>query len=541
MTHTAHPTPSTMIARAAVSVALVTVAARVVGLIRMVVLAATVGDSGFLGNTYASANLLPNVVFEVVAGGALASLVVPVLAGPVERGDEQTTARAASGLLTRTVVVLVPAALVGLILARPLMSLLTAGVTDDVTREAQVDLGARMLVVFMPQVVLYGVGIVLAGLLQSHRKFVAAALAPLLSSLVVIVTYLLYAQGAGSGLPGEVSRRDELVLSVGTTLGVVVLSLSLLWPASRLGISLRPVWRLPDGIGARVRRLAIAGAAGVIAQQVALLAATIVANEQSGAVIGYQLSYAVFLLPWGVLAVPLATSAFPTLAANADADRLGVYSSTLAGASRAMVVVCAGASAILWAVHRPLARLLPFAPDAVGDVVGREAVGDGVKLFVLGLVPYGLLALLTRALFARGRTAAAGSAMVIGFAVTAVGCFVGAAVSSADPVSVIGLAHSAGMLVAAVLLVVGVIRDTGRRSLAGTARSTLVAVPSAALAAWIGTVVVGQLDLGSRSSLLVACAVGAAVVSVTFAALLTAARDPALAAVAGQLRRTRRD
>ncbi|HVE62345.1 MAG TPA: lipid II flippase MurJ [Mycobacteriales bacterium] len=526
------------IARAAVAVALVTVAARVVGLVRMVVLAATVGDSGFLGNTYASANLLPNVVFEVVAGGALASLVVPVLAAPVERGDVGTAERAASGLLTRAVVVLVPAAVLGAVFARPLMTLLSSGVEDEVVRDAQIDLGARMLIVFMPQVVLYGVGIVLAGLLQSHRRFLGPALAPLLSSLVVIGTYVLYAQGSGSGLPGEVSRRDELVLSVGTTLGVVVLSLSLLLPASRLGLRLRPLWRLPDGVGARIRRLAVVGAVGVVAQQGALLIATIVANAEPGAVIAYQLSYAVFLLPWGVLAVPLATSAFPTLAAQADGDRLTDYSATLATAVRAMVVVCAGASAALWAVHRPLARLLPFMPEAVGGAVGREAVGDGIKLFVIGLLPYGLLALLTRALFARGRTAAAGVATVAGFAVTGAGCLLGAALAPSDPVAVIGLAHSLGMITAAALLIASVLRDTGMPSLAGAARTACLAVPSAVVAAVVGEVAADGLEPSlATTSLVSTCAIAGVVVGLVYVAGLAAGRSPELATLADSLRR----
>ncbi len=511
------------------SVALVTVAARVVGLVRMVVLAATVGDSGFLGNTYASANLLPNVIFEVVAGGALASLVIPVLAGPLERGDSVMAERTASSLLTRVVVILVPASIAGVVLARPLMSVLSSGVDDPALREAQVDLGARMLVVFMPQVVLYGVGIVLVGLLQSHRKFLGPAVAPLLSSLVVIGAYVLYAQGSGSDLPGEVSHRDELVLSIGTTLGVVVLSLSLLVPTSRLRLRLRPTWRLPDGVGTRVRRLAVAGAAGVVAQQGALLIATVVANAQPGAVIAYQLSYAVFLLPWGVLAVPLATSAFPTLASNAEEERVPVYSSTLAAAVRAMVVVCAGASAVLWAVHRPLARLLPFMPEGVGGVVGRESVGDGIKLFVIGLLPYGLLALLTRALFARGRAAAAGMATVTGFVVTGAACVLGAAVLPADPVAVIGFAHSLGMAVAALLLVAAVWRDTGVASLAGAARAAAVAMPAAAVAAVVGEVVADQFGShASRPALLTVCALSSVAASLVYVGVLTAARSPEL-------------
>ena len=96
-----------------------------------------------------------------------------------------------------------------------------------------------MLLVFLPQVVLYGLGVVLTGVLQAHRRFLGPALAPLLSSLVVIGAYLAYGAQA-RGRPRRRSRpsrsRQELTLSVGTTLGVVVLAGSLLLPLRRTGL-----------------------------------------------------------------------------------------------------------------------------------------------------------------------------------------------------------------------------------------------------------------------------------------------------------------
>ena len=99
-------------------------------------------------------------------------------------------------------------------------------------------LGADLLRVFAIQIPLYGVGIVLGGVLQSHHRFVAAALAPLMSSLVVIVTYVAYgAVAADPAAPiAEVpAGATTTVLAVGTTLGVVALSLPLLVPVRRAG------------------------------------------------------------------------------------------------------------------------------------------------------------------------------------------------------------------------------------------------------------------------------------------------------------------
>ncbi len=254
---------------AAGSIALVTVASRAVGFGRVAVLSRTLGTS-CVGDVYSAANAVPNLVFELVAGGALAALVVPVLAGPVADGDRAAVSRTASALLTWTVVVLVQVAVAGA-LAAPL--LMRALLGDGPACEQAVEVGARMLVVLLPQVVLYGLAVVLTGVLQAHRRFLGPALAPLLSSLVVISAFLLYAAGGRAARLPYPSRAQELVLSVGTTLGVAVLALSLLVPLRACRLRLRPTWSFPPGVAVRAGRLAAGGVAGLAAQQLALVVA----------------------------------------------------------------------------------------------------------------------------------------------------------------------------------------------------------------------------------------------------------------------------
>src|SRR5699024_5577577 len=98
--------------------------------------------------------------------------------------------RTASALLTWALTVLVPLALLIAVLARPIAAALLGPELD--CGDQAISTAATMLTVFAPQVVLYGIGIVLSGVLQAHRRFLAAAVAPLLSSLVVIGVYLGY-------------------------------------------------------------------------------------------------------------------------------------------------------------------------------------------------------------------------------------------------------------------------------------------------------------------------------------------------------------
>ena len=312
------------IGRAAVMIGVITVLARLVGFGRQVVFAHTVGTT-CLGTAYTTANMVPNIIYDIVLGGALSSVVVPVLAGPAgeSRTGEQAR-RIASSLLTWTVLLLVPVSAVLALAARPIVSGLLSG-ASGCPRGEMVGVGARMLIVFAPQVLLYGLAVVLYGILQSHRRFGAPALAPLLSSLVVIGAYAGFGAIGGAYVFGnrlhELPPFAEYLLSVGTTLGVLALVITAIIPARRLHIGMRPTLRFPSGVGSRVRRLALAGVVTLVAQDASAAVVIVLANHygNNGALVIYGFAWAVFVVPYAVLAVPIATSAFPALSATSAA------------------------------------------------------------------------------------------------------------------------------------------------------------------------------------------------------------------------------
>jgi putative peptidoglycan lipid II flippase len=499
---------------AAAGIAAVTVAARVVGFGRTAVLGRTVGPT-CVGDTYTAANAVPNVLFEVAAGGALAGLVVPVLAGALARGDRATASRTVSALLTWTVAVLVPVALLAA-LAAPL--LVQAVLGSDPTCAGAVATGARMLRVFAPQVVLYGVGVVLAGALQADRRFLGPALAPLLSSLVVIGAYAAYAAQDPTGALAGLTTAQELTLSVGTTLGVAALSLSLLVPLRRTGLRLRPTWRFPPGVAARARALAGAGVAALAAQQVALVVALrLAAGGAEGSVVVLTLATALFLVPWAVLTVPLATSAFPLLSAAAEGADEDAYAATARRALRAVVVVGTGSAAVLAAVAAPAATVL--LEGAPGAGAGARELGRAVAAFAPGLLGYGLVALLARALYARGEGRAAATGTVVGWlAVAAADVALVAALPDADRVLLLGAGSSTGLTLGALLLLRALHRASPQ-SLAGTARAAVTGLTAGGLA--VGAAALVPLrGTGSVPEALVVCAVLALVAVAVHAAAL---------------------
>ncbi|MGN9811499.1 murein biosynthesis integral membrane protein MurJ [Micromonospora sp. BQ11] len=464
------------VAGAAALIAVLTVVARLAGFGRTAVFTWTLAPTD-LGGTYVVANAVPNIIFEIVAGGALASLVVPLLAGAVAAGDRATVARTTGALLTWSLALLVPLALAVALLAEPLIGLLGEGLTA-----AQQDSGARMLRVFAPQLPLYGIGIVLTGVLQAHRRFAWPVIAPLLSSLTVVAVYLVFtlAEGARATV-AEVSRGGELLLSAGTTAGVVVLSLSLLIPFRRLRIVPAVGFRFPGDARARVGGLAVAGAVTVTAQQVALAVSLNQVSYGATADLGvFNLAQTVFLLPWAVLAVPLAVAAYPALSAASAVGDEEAYRATLAPTVRGVLLFsCLGAAALVGTAG-PVGHL--FFDGAAADTAAGAVAG-----FAPGLLGYALFAVLSRALYARGETRSATRAIAVGFlTVPPAVLLLGAALPLRDRVPAVALGNSVGMLLLGGLLLVAVRRAAGPAALAGTTRAGAAGLLGGTLAALAG-------------------------------------------------------
>jgi putative peptidoglycan lipid II flippase len=313
-------------------------------------------------------------------------------------------------------------------------------------------------------------------------------IAPLLSSLTVIGTYLTFAatQGRGTRVV-DLSRTGELILSVGTTLGVTVLSLCLLVPVRRLGLRLRPRYTFPGGAGRQALRLGWAGVVTVGAQQLVLLLMLALALRRGapeGTYAFFAAAQTAFLLPWAVFAVPLATAVYPRLAAAHTGGDLAGYRVTLARGTRSVVLLCCLGAAALVALADPMARLLNV-PAAAAGIAG----------FAPGLLGYGLFAVLSRALYARGETRVAAVATATGWAITAAAAvLLAAALPGTHRVLALSLANTVGMAALGVLLVAAVRRSAGPGALAGLGRAAAVGLAGALSGAAAGRAVSVGLD-----------------------------------------------
>nr|WP_269329280.1 lipid II flippase MurJ [Kineosporia babensis] len=492
-----------------------------------------------IGGAYAAANLLPNLLFEVVAGGALASAVVPLLAGPLTRSSREEIDKIVSALIGWVLVVLVPLSVLLALLAVPLSKILITENPD--CGGGQQELVARMISVFAPQIALYGIGVVLTGTLNAHRRFFWPAAAPLLSSIVVVGAYFAFGatnQGARTveNLPGTA----EAWLAWGTTAGVAVMTLPLLWPAYRAGVRIRPTLTFPPGVARRGLALASAGIAALLAQQAALLTAMLLGSRSgdTGAFVVFQYTQAVYFLPYAVLAVPLATSAFPRLAESASTGDEAGFAATAASSTRVVVLVSLFGTAVLAGVAVAVGEFFTGIDAAKKASVSLGEMGNALTVMAPGLVGFALIAHIGRALYARERGRAAAVATSLGWAAVIVGSIAG--VQMAPTVTGLAWGNTIGMVVAAALLVVALRRVAGAASTAGLARLLLLAGVATVVAAVAGREI-SYLVLDGRQSTVIlslfAGVVAATVSAVVFAGLLAVLDRKNLGMLIGRITR----
>jgi putative peptidoglycan lipid II flippase len=528
------------VAGAAVLIGAITILARVTGFAKQLAFARAVGTN-CLATAYYTANQVPNVIFEVVAGGALAGMVVPVLAGAAARSAEQARAdvgRISSALMTWVLLLLVPIAALTALAAGPVTRLLISGDVRGCDPGQVIAVATHMLVVFAPQIPLYGMAVVLYGVLQAHRRFAGPALAPLVSSVVVIVAYLAFVPlSGGDGDPASVPWAAQIALSAGTTLGVLALVVTVVGPGARLGLRWRPTLRFPEGAAVQVRRLALAGLSALVAQQAAMAIVIPLANRQigGGALAAYSYAWAIYQVPYAVLAVPIATSAFPVLAAQAEGGDGDGFAALSAQTTRAVVLISGLAAGALAAAAAPVAHV--FLAQADTQVQPAE-FARAIALFAPGLVGYGLMAHLSRVLYAAGRGRPAARGMVLGWLVTGVAQVVLALLlPPAWRLGGLAAGQAVGMTAGGALLLASVFAARGAAALQGVSRATLAAVLGGGAGFLAGAGAVRLVGDGGPWTGLVAAALAGLVALAAGVAVTAGADRDDLAAVLSRFRR----
>lgn len=510
--------PRADLARATFTITAWNAVSRATGFVRVVAMGAALGATS-LGDAYQSANLVSNILFELLAGGMLSSVLVPTFVELVDAGRRDDATRLAGALLGRALATLGIVVAVGVAAAPWIMRALTIGVEAQTVREEQVHLGAFLLVFFLPQVLLYATGAVATALLQAEHRFTAAAVAPVFNNLVVIVTMAAFRALRDGSTGFDITTGQKLVLALGTTGGVLAMTLVPLVAVAARGKVLRPRWH---AAGHPLRDLASRGmwAAGHLGLNQLLVAVTIVvAASVRGGVVAYQIAFTFFLLPHAVLSNPIFTALFPRLASDAQGGRVEAFARDLGAGVRLTASLLLPAAGLLAALATPLLAVVRL---GALDEAGAGFVASVLAAYAVGLLGYSTFFLLTRAAYALGdvRSPTVVNAGITGAAVIAM-VVLSAGVEGHARVVVLGLVHAVAVTAGAVVLHLRVEARLGRAVpvVAAIARDTLLA-GAAALVAWR---IADGFDVGGRGSAAIGVAVagtiGAAVYAVGHALL----------------------
>ncbi|WP_308128212.1 murein biosynthesis integral membrane protein MurJ [Modestobacter italicus] len=388
---------SRSVLRAAGTMAVASLVSRLTGFLRTVVLTAALGF-GLVGNAYTVANTLPNIVYELLLGGVLTSVVVPLLVSAQER-DADGGVRYTQRLLTLATVGLAALTVLA-VLAAPALTWLM-GIRED---PGQVELANWLARILLVEIVFYGIGALATAVLNARQVFGPPAWAPVLNNVVVIATgaVFLLASGPGDLTPVTITAFQVWLLGIGTTLGIAVQAFVLLPLLGRNGVPLRPRW------GLRGTGLGEAGTLGlwvigyVLVSQIGVVVASVVANAaaDAGGLGPFAFSNAslLFQMPYGIIGVALLTALLPRMSrAAARHDTPGVVADLSLG-TRLSATGLLPVTALLM-VLGPAVGVLAFARGNA-DVSDARGVGVALAFGAFGLLPMAVTLLQLRVFYA---------------------------------------------------------------------------------------------------------------------------------------------
>jgi putative peptidoglycan lipid II flippase len=375
-----------------------TVASRGTGFLRNAAIAAVLGVQG-VGAAYNVANTTPNIVYELLLGGILTSVIVPVLVRAAKHDGDHGEAYAQR--LLSLVVLVLGAATVLLILFAPLLVDLYMHNAADKDRE----LAVVFTRFFLPQMLFYGAGAVMGAILNTRDRFAAPTWSPVLNNLVVICTCVLFLALPGTnGLSAAtITGTQVLVLSIGTTLGIVAQTIALVPSLRASGFHFRLRTDLRGtGLG-KIGSLGKWVLLYVAANQVAFVVLVRLANvetlnDEGRGYASYVNAFLLWQLPHAVVAVSIITALLPRMSRAAADERLPDMRDLLNRGMRLSISVLVPAAVAFLVLGQVLSTVI-FAHLRV-SVDEARYIGTLLAVFSIGLVPFSAYQLQLRAFYA---------------------------------------------------------------------------------------------------------------------------------------------
>ncbi len=354
------------------------------GLVRQILIANQFG-TGLEIDAFYAAQTLPEILFSLAAGGALASAFVPTFTELLNRPDPQAAWRLASSTVTLVALVLAAASTLAALSAPWLIGLLAPGLART---PGQADLAAELLRILLLSPMLFGISGLIMGMLNAHGRFLAAALAPTFYWLgmilgLVFLTPIFGIRGLAWGA----------VLGAALHLGVQLPAFLQLRPA------LRPRAEIRDPLVRQVVGLMGPRLVGVGAVQLNTIVSTNLASALvTGSLTALKQAWQIFTMPQVVLAQALGIAILPTFSAQAAKNDIDGLRRSLNEALRLLFVLALPATAGLLALGGLVVKVL-FEYGRF-DAGSTALVTGALVAYTLGLVSHSVLELVVRGFYA---------------------------------------------------------------------------------------------------------------------------------------------
>ncbi|HEX7270001.1 MAG TPA: murein biosynthesis integral membrane protein MurJ [Streptosporangiaceae bacterium] len=388
---------SVSVVRSSGVMALGTIASRGTGFLRTLVLAYAFGV-GAVSIAYNNANTLPNTVYDLMLGGILTSIVVPLLVNAAKRDadggeayDQRMFTLATTALFVLTVVATLAASL--------LVELYAHSITGQ-----ERHLMVIFAYFFIPQIFFYGISSLAGGVLNARGHFAAPMWTPVINNIVVIAVLLLFIATGGIGAtPSSMSAAQVQLLGFGTTLGIVAQTAALIPFLRKVGFRWRPRFDFRRAEVAEIRRMAGPLFGYILTTQVAFLVVQNVANAASTHATydgfpAYSYAWQLFQMPYAIVGISVITALLPRMSAHASEKNYPLLRSDFSSGVRLSSVIVVPAALILAVLGAPFAEAL-FAYGST-SVAQAHYIGVVFGIFSLGLVPYMMFQLMLRVFYA---------------------------------------------------------------------------------------------------------------------------------------------
>ncbi|TFC99121.1 hypothetical protein E3T25_15690 [Cryobacterium sandaracinum] len=394
------PVPKTdSIGRASAFLASGTIVSRILGFVKLIVLAGVIGQVGQSTNAFAVANQLPNTVYVIVAGGVLTAVLVPQIVRASLHADGGTAY--INKLLTLALVILAATTIAATALA-PLLTLLYG----SNMKPESLALATAFAFWCLPQIFFYGLYTVLGEVLNARKSFGPFTWVPVINNVVAIAGLLTFsafygADPNGTRLATEFTPAMIAVLAGSATLGVVLQAVVLFYFWHRIGLRFRPDFRFRGvGLGVAGRMaswtfgmLLLTTLAGVVETRVVTLA-----GDSDASVAALNTAWLIFMLPHSVITVSVTTAYFTRMSEHASVGKLALVRTDASSAIRGTTLIIVLASAVIAVCAYPFARVFVAPYEQV------QSIGNVIVAYVLGLVAFCVLFVVQRTFYALGDT-----------------------------------------------------------------------------------------------------------------------------------------